>query len=436
MISLNNFSLSLSNFKDINLDIMPNDFYFIINDVIYSTNKVIASFLSPKIHQQINKDPTFSFFIIHSKLYGNFNEILELGSLKSIKIDESNIDYILNIFQDLENNEISDFISANENIISTEDAFDRILAKSKTSYFGDANINREIQYIASHFYEFNDNDSSIDFLEKFGINNLSLILTNEDLCVSNEDSLFSIILALSNRDLKYYEALSYVEFNSLSEDCFINFIQMLDINLLNQSIWRSLLKRIGLRKEEILKLNSNITMNSSRYRTHETIETFENNEKYGIIAHISQLCQGNPHTKNEIIVTSSSVYFDHLPENCLDFDKDTYFASEDHSSQWIMFDFKQREIILTAYAIRSQYDYINNLKSWIIEVSKDNVNWTQIDRKVSNEELKESNSVAKFNVNNRIRCRFIRLKQIGCNWNLNEYLIISGIEFFGKLISK
>ncbi|OHT14326.1 hypothetical protein TRFO_15380 [Tritrichomonas foetus] len=420
MTSMKSYTLSTEGFKNIPFSQIPNDFTFLCNGQKFHTSKLVADFLSPFIAKNHFTDPTNDFFEIKTNINGNFNEVIKLGQLQDISITPENIEFLLEVFEILGNNELINFLETPKDL-TIETAIEALSLKYKCNM---DNISKEIEFIASNFFEIDTEDEYISLLSKINPNILYSIFKHHDLVISSEDALLNLIMSLG---FNYLFLLEFVLFREVTEDCFTTFLKSFDVSTINLSIWESIKDRFL--EEKDLK-------NEKRYRNNIIIETFENDERYGIISHLYQLCQGNPCKKGLMKVTSSSIYFKHKPEYALDFDINKYFASDDIASQWILFDFMKREVIPQYYIIRSQCDFINNLKNWVLEGSKDGYNWKQLDKRINNSDLKEMNVVAKFHISNPFQCRYIRLKQIGSNWNGSEYLIITGIEFFGKLISK
>jgi hypothetical protein len=98
-------------------------------------------------------------------------------------------------------------------------------------------------------------------------------------------------------------------------------------------------------------------------------------------------------------------------------------------------DFKDRRIIPTHYTLRSYHEEsVNNLRSWVIEVSVDGATWTEIDRKSNNEKLHSGNAIATFEVAKHEECRLIRLVNVGPNHSGDDCLHISSFEIFGSLL--
>lgn len=429
------FSLSINGYKNINFASLPCDFTFVVNEASYATNRIVADFISPIISKIHFSDPTFSMYNITLQNSGDFNDIINLGQLKEIEISTKNLEFIKESFKKLGNFDFYDNFESYYDQNTNEDAeypdtYDFVEKLSIKEKLGSTNFNHEINYISHHFYEIDDNIEIVSKLEPFL---LEEILQNEELCITSEDSLLLLLISLGE---DYYHLFEYVYFQEISKICYLKFLSIFNLDFLNKSIWKSINNRIiNLIQPDDWK--NDFDDNEKRYKKkNEVILNFDfNNDFNGIISHLVQIGQGNPYKKKIMNVTSSSVYFDHYPHFCFDTFENTYFASEDKENQWILFDFKQNEIIPTYYLLRSQFDYINNLKSWMIEGSVDGINWTLLDKRLENYSLKSKNVTEKFLIQKPMRCKFIRLTQLGLNWNNNNFLIISGIEFFGKLIS-
>jgi hypothetical protein len=72
----------------------------------------------------------------------------------------------------------------------------------------------------------------------------------------------------------------------------------------------------------------------------------------------------------------------------------------------------------------------------MIEISKDDSTWEEVDRRENDSSLKGQNLTQLFKVSRPMECRMVRLRQIGKNHysSLSDYLVISGFEIFGNLI--
>jgi hypothetical protein len=160
----------------------------------------------------------------------------------------------------------------------------------------------------------------------------------------------------------------------------------------------------------------------------------EPRSKKGIISYLTRKHGGNVHDKGIVTITSKSVYPDCPVRNVADLtNDDTLFRSQDEPGQWICWDFHELRVWPTHYTIRS-----GTLKSWVIESSLDFMNWTEIDRKTDNTDLKaglfDSSRIASFAISNSAECRFIRLTQTGRSHTNYTILTIRTFEIFGTLL--
>ena len=105
---------------------------------------------------------------------------------------------------------------------------------------------------------------------------------------------------------------------------------------------------------------------------------------------------------------------------------------------FVCFDFKEKSIKLTGYTIKSNRnsDGSYNPKSWLVEVSKDNNKWEEIDRHENDSSLKGQRIVFTFKVQHPKEDfhRFIRLRQTSKGWNASDnYIWFYSIDFNGEL---
>ena len=97
-------------------------------------------------------------------------------------------------------------------------------------------------------------------------------------------------------------------------------------------------------------------------------------------------------------------------------------------------------IIPTSYTIRSNSNGgkgYHHLKSWVIEVSTNNREWTTVSEEKDNSVLDEQSAVHTFSIQTRPEqeIKFIRLRQTGPNSANYNHLYFSAIEIYGEMIS-
>jgi hypothetical protein len=167
----------------------------------------------------------------------------------------------------------------------------------------------------------------------------------------------------------------------------------------------------------------------------------------GIIAQLSRECGGNVHDRGVVTVISSGPNREaNAAKNVGDLQVASYFHSAwrrlgddvPHAQKyWIGYDFKDRRIVPTHYAVRSANKADANgphLKSWLIEISMDGDDWVEVDRQENNSNLNGRNVTATFSIGSCKICRFLRLVNIGRNHRGNNALVIASFEIFGYLL--
>ena len=153
-----------------------------------------------------------------------------------------------------------------------------------------------------------------------------------------------------------------------------------------------------------------------------------------IFKYLSEKFEGNVHTKNVVEITASSIgIFSGPVENIVEEDDDKVFWTDDEPDSWIKFDFKERKVLLDRYTLKT---FIGNegcshLKNWVLEVSDDDNNFTEIDQHKNCDLLNGRLRTATFEVSHSTPARFVRLRQTGENWNGDNILFLNQIEFSG-----
>jgi hypothetical protein len=105
-------------------------------------------------------------------------------------------------------------------------------------------------------------------------------------------------------------------------------------------------------------------------------------------------------------------------------------------NNWICYDFKERRVAPTHYAIRT---YVgnrgsNHLKSWLVETSADGEAWQEIDHRENNDDLNGTYATRTFPVAKGGPCRLIRLVNIGRNHFGYDCLMVTAWDVFGSLV--
>ena len=414
--------IGIDNIQRIQFDKLEKNFSFIVNGKIYPTNSIVANILSPNISKIFQKNMNISFYEMKTKYEGDFNRIIEYGEMKTINIQKKENEYFLNVLKDLGNkDEAYRFFKKKYENISYKNVSQRI--KDKKEF--DMNFDKEINFISRHFHEIHINYPNIIFsLDQDAIER---IISNNKLKLQDENELFDIVLELYIKSKKYSTLFSYIEFMNLSTQRIQKFQETFDLNDINSFIWKKICYRLEQdisteSKTEYFKLN------------HEFLENRYKSIRYeNIIEHLNQKYHCNVHSQNIIQITSSSRFSEEYQLSNIIEKNDAKFGTRSESNSWIQFDFKERKVLLDSYTIKTVKQA--HLKNWIVEVSNDGKNYEEIDRHENCDLLKCPFKAIKFKVS--CSCskpqRFVRLKQIGVNWQYDNELWLTQIDFSGFL---
>ena len=122
----------------------------------------------------------------------------------------------------------------------------------------------------------------------------------------------------------------------------------------------------------------------------------------------------------------------------VDLNINSYYVSKDEENQWIKFDFRDRIAEVHCYTIKTNLNGGNDhLRNWVIEVSNNDQDYSQITREENNVTLNAPGNLVVYRILGRaIPGRYVRIRQTGTNWAQRNILVIAQMEFFGILIEK
>jgi hypothetical protein len=421
------------------------DFEFVVGKSRFPCNRVVASFLSPMIAEMLLVDPTATHYTVETAdTQGLFESFLLLCSGSELVVNSTNKSFLSALSRELGNCElfwiIENHFQGGGSELSVENAVVHYLAKK--SFGGD--FSEEIQFIASHFSETHN-------LHELALPDLEAILADDSLCIVSENSLFDFIVQRGFTE--FFPLFELVQFECLSADRACQFVEELkEPDLLNAVILNRLFARLVLPVTVYQETSSRHSRKEQgEYSKKEFVPSDPLN---GIIAHLTRQYHDNVHDHNVVTVTSSPPYSDNEPphdrwyaaKNVADLRAESVFFSASRRrdeeiphtrNNWICYDFKHRRVIPTYYSIRSNYNgRVNgaNLKSWLVEISVNGDEWTEIDHKENNPELNDRDVTRTFEVPGSQMYRFIKLVNIGRNCGGNDALVISSFEVFVWLL--
>jgi hypothetical protein len=396
----------------------PNDFAIIAGNHKYRCSKILAAFLSPRISQLISTDIMIDRFVLHvddSKF--RFKEVLNLANGKSIPITAANFDYLLQIAEILDNQEMFAQLqqhrpSAIDSVTVIRDALAKLSEGSVPT--------AEFQHISSNLSDFGPSD-----FRQFDIDNLSEIFFSNDVRVTDESSLFSLVLSIiHDRGPSARHLLYSIEYENLPLCEMIQFSEEVKLFEVTGPIFYSLCKRLAY---------SPVTRQFPMRRISDQQEfPFAEGRPFdGLFAHIQDQWKRNAHEEGIVRVTTSDGT---SPARVTDHNWRDSWYSRNTPNSWIQFDFVDHAFQLQKYSIRTFVGGPNSghLKNWVMEGSNTGKEWTEIDRRQDNSDLNNRNKQTTFSCREQIGIfRYIRLRQIGSNHSGNNFLFLGNVEFFG-----
>lgn len=406
--------------ENVNFNLYGDNFVFKFKDTEYKCNPILGDILSPiisKNHQSDIMYSEFSFDLEDPNHY--FQDILNLAQGDSITINDKNKEFFQKVAFILNNKELSEICFGEVDELTIYNIFDHIQLRKLQNL----RYSKELKFIAANLYQI-----PISKLEKFSLADLDIIFSSNDLKLSSEEELFDFIYELSIKDKKFTSLFEYVYFEFIDSKRVKLFMDLIEDNSLNYSMWKSLTRRLQLPLSESPYVPSRYLCSSSGHLVED------DGHHHGIFSYLN----GKYIKFTSAVSCSSSSKLVGNVENILIMSGNSAFQTKNLPNQWIKVFFKCGAVKVSSYQIRS-YNYDANqhhhLKSWVLEGSNDDISWVQIDEHIDDDSLNGRLKVGTYHVNNNSVFRYIRLRQIGKTWANKDYLLLTGFELFGTVFT-
>jgi hypothetical protein len=243
----------------------------------------------------------------------------------------------------------------------------------------------------------------------------------------SEDWLLELIFELGPL---HSQLIGEVEFAYLSCRGIDLVFERLSISELDERIWHQLWLRS---RHRIVYDPTELVPNINRYPG--SVTRCPDSPWSGLIAHLSELCGGNVHAKGAIDVSCSSS----SRNQCWDvvnYAWNDYWYTSSAPNSWIQFDFKDRVVSLTHYALKSDGSNGCHLLEWAVQGSIDGRSWTDLDRRQT-QDLNNNYITKVFSCDATFPephfYRFIRLLHPGKNSSGSDTLMLANFECFGSM---
>ena len=409
------------------------NFVFVVGGVEYECCRFQACFVSGRVRRLLASDSCLSRVCLQvADEDGRFQDVVSLMNGRSISLTAANARFLEACARELENDELLGRIvgfQPDREDVSLSNVVDRL--RTKREFHSDCK--NELDFLASHFFE-----AGLDVVRRLSVSDLELVLTNPLLKLESEDQLYDTIVSLSSEHGEsLLVLLRYVEFAFLSEPKLGEFLERVFPCFVDSSVWLSVCE--CLRRFCGSKAKKDL-MKPARYQSAPVsssfgFETFSSAKGAfnGIVAHLRGECGGNPHEKGVISITASSTERNRC-HRVVDYGWNNCWHSKNEANAWVQFDFKSRRVCLSGYSLKSHGGDRNFPVSWAIEVSDDGSTWEAVDER-NTRDLVGANIERTYECNRQSDrfVRFVRLRQTGKTSHNQEILLLSQIEFFGKL---
>ena len=429
-------SLTHNGMHSVNWNFSDSNFEFIFGrDKVCRVHSFLAEFLSPKVARLRRCDISFDAYTFSdSSMFDVFESIhSSLRSSGVVQVETSNFAALFRLSQELENDDL--FFSLLGRIDAGSMGLPEVirLLRAGTDFgtaFPDGFYSLR-DHVASRFYTIKK-----EILDDLDLETAQLLLSSPSLQLKDEDSLYDFVRARSENDWRFTSLFEFIRFEYLSEKSIKDFVSFTSedfIGNINSSVWGQICRRLVL-------ATKCIDPRKFMWRPGLLMFHAESDNLDGIIAYLTRECRGNVHEYGIVNVTASSYENSWRPENAVDLNTDSIFASRSEENSWICYEFKDCGVIPTSYTVRS-YDEegeMYHLASWVIEVSNDGAVWTEIDRRTDDDSLNDAHAIANFTIA-RVPSksyRFFRLRVTGQNhyYYWPDYAIwICALEIFGTM---
>ena len=152
----------------------------------------------------------------------------------------------------------------------------------------------------------------------------------------------------------------------------------------------------------------------------------------GILDHLTKISGGNIQTNKTIEITCKRFCCGSI-ENFVNFNCVDNIHVTGDSPRWVQYDFKNRRIQINSYTFKSS-NRNAKIKSWVIKISEDGNDWTQIDERNDISELRRDNTTKLIQIQMSKPFRFLRLITDKQNFEGYDRFSIGKLEFFGNIV--
>lgn len=431
------------------------DFEIIHNSTSYRVNSFLACVYSTRINQLFLTNSISNRIETRIKVDGNFEIIADYLLGKEIKITQDDSQFIFLISADLG---IESLLKETYGFVYSSMSLDKAMFIYRE--LGQIQISIEnsphVRYMAENITKmlsFDDFKTSSTNLISSVLYYLNEHIRSINLTLEQAELLSEWIIGYINQNkADRLKLLQFIIISSIPKIKTISIINdpTFNINLIRRPLLKYLLKNKKLTNLSID--NSLLSISDDSDNSDDDMQDFVNNYKLircqddeddddnvnlssGVFKWLIKRYNANLHDIGIASVSSNSSIHKIIEYH----DNAEYWSTTDMQDSWIMFDFKEYEIIPTSYTLKTvtSLNYDGNdsapsLISWKLEGLNNENKWIILDERRHVNSNCNSNQY-RIDQKSRQRWRFIRLSQIGKNNAGTFSMYIQNIEFFGEL---
>ena len=291
----NNYEILKPDIRNINKDLLRNDFKIIFKNAEFSCPILFAELLSPKIISLRKNDPSIQNITLNlhlnesSTTLSRLQQLINGENVSFFKIN-NRTDELITILLELDNFDIIQAKPCTE--LTLENVY--FLLTTKKHYH--IEYKKEINFFAKNFYFLRKQ------IVKLEIYDIISILESSSLLLPYEFCLVSVIRDLILQDKKYISLIKYIHFECLTQTQFDSFIKIIDnldpIDIKNY--WPSIKESYkNLYNNKFMKHNSCSSLN--RYMKTIEINYSETQHFNGVFQFLLEFTDGHDLYKEGLV---------------------------------------------------------------------------------------------------------------------------------------
>lgn len=422
-------SLSSCGLRHISKDYLKSNFRFIVGDRKYLCNSLLADFISPKIAKIHASDPLFDEFTITVDDPNDcFQYFMNIIKGEKVVIPFKRRKVVIEIAKQLENNEIITKCIGSPN----NQSFESLNTMLEEKLLHGVDVSKEIDLIASKFYA-----SEVELIKLLPVDIILRIINSDKLVVESENRflefIFDVTRSLDEEDAKLF--FNSVNIKNLSPECIKMFVYRVGITNLSQFTWDSL--KFKILNKPISEMASKRYLNKSIDIPYSDLNT--ESEFFGIFRYLYAVTGQNPVDSGLVTITVKDPECKEDPKELFESESSKYprWCLQEKENNYIMFDFGNAKVSLTAYTWRSGSDssYWEYPVSFVWEgcdIDEPNKQWVEIDTKIENTELGKNDASYTWTINtDKKDASFNKIRFKLRNVSRNGGLYCTRVEIYG-----